>query len=147
MTARAKYLDRGEAVNLVFNLREYGSRARAQITLHGLFILFDAIECMDAELKRLYEERDHPDAMLAAKELADEANGNGNDWNAWCKPRLEQIRAALASPPKAPTPAEIMVLAKKFTEEGCWPEQITRYEMIRALSAFGIVVAQYGGSK
>ena len=118
MTTPAKYLDHGEAVNLVFDLRKVGSRARAQITLRGLFILFDAIECMDAELKRLYEERD-----------------GGS------------LEAHPPHPPKAPTPAEIMVLAKKFTEEGCWPEQITRYEMIRALSAFGIVVAQYGGSK
>ena len=72
MTIPAKYLDRGEAVNLVFDLRKVGSRARAQITLRGLFILFDAIECMDAELKRLYEERDsvHEECNAAIRSYA-----------------------------------------------------------------------------
>lgn len=35
------------------------------------------------------------EALKAAEELADEALGNGNDWELFCKPRLDLIRAAL----------------------------------------------------
>jgi hypothetical protein len=40
---------------------------------------------------------DKIDPVQAANDLADEANGNGNDWQAWCKPRLDAILAALAA--------------------------------------------------
>jgi len=36
--------------------------------------------------------------IAAAEELAEEAHGNGNDWNTWCLPRLEAIRAAIVQP-------------------------------------------------
>src|SRR4051812_18189455 len=37
------------------------------------------------------------DPVQAANDLAEEAHGNGNDWEAWCKPRLDAILAALAA--------------------------------------------------
>jgi hypothetical protein len=37
------------------------------------------------------------DPVQAANDLAEEAHGNGNDWEGWCKPRLEAILAALAA--------------------------------------------------
>ena len=41
-------------------------------------------------------------ALNAAEDLAEEANGNGNDWGEWCEPRLLVIREALES--ALPTP-------------------------------------------
>lgn len=50
-------VDRSDAVNLVFGLREYGDNAIHKITMHGLRCLFDAIERMDAALKTAPSER------------------------------------------------------------------------------------------
>ena len=44
-------VDRGDAVNLVRDLRPYGDNALKKITLNGLWCLFDAIENMDAALR------------------------------------------------------------------------------------------------
>jgi hypothetical protein len=44
-------IDRGDAVNLVRDLRGYGDNALKKITLNGLWCLFDAIERMDEALR------------------------------------------------------------------------------------------------
>ena len=44
-------VNRGDAVNLVRDLRPYGDNALKKITLNGLWCLFDAIENMDAALR------------------------------------------------------------------------------------------------
>jgi len=51
-SASVPQVDRGEAVNLVYDLREYGDNALDKITMHGLRCLFDAIERMDAALRK-----------------------------------------------------------------------------------------------
>lgn len=51
------YVDRADAVNLVYDLREYGDNAIHKISVRGLYVLFDAIDRMDAALKEVPSER------------------------------------------------------------------------------------------